>query len=136
MTRSCSPVRNQTGFRNGTDNLHYRHVARKQKGRTCLACHSVHASSGQKLINPEGIPFGQWKIPIRFVATETGGGCVPGCHRSLDYDRKTPVDYTNPTAVKQRPASESAAVEQNSKPPAADTGGLETEPLDTEQTTP
>lgn len=142
---TAQPVNEQTGFRNGADNLHYRHVARKQKGRTCLACHSVHASDGQKLINPDGIPFGKWKIPIRFAATETGGGCVPGCHRSLDYDRKEPVDYTKPAAAKPQPAAES----KETKPPDAasptatvepekegsmpnDTESVKTEPLDTE----
>jgi len=129
---TAQPVKDQTDFRNGTDNLHYRHVVRKQKGRTCLACHSVHASNGQKLINPEGIPFGKWKIPIRFVATDTGGGCVPGCHRSLDYDRKTPVDYGKPAAAKQQAEKKQPEVEEEGRPSAADTGELETEPLDTE----
>lgn len=90
------PVDEQTGFRNGTDNLHYKHVAREQKGRTCKACHSVHASDGEKLINPGGIPFGNWNIPIRFEVTENGGGCVPGCHRPMGYDRKDPVDNSKP----------------------------------------
>ena len=31
-----------TGFRNGTQNLHYVHVD-KEKGRTCRACHETHA---------------------------------------------------------------------------------------------
>jgi len=110
-------------------------VARKQKGRTCLACHSVHASSGQKLINPEGIAFGKWQIPIRFAATDTGGGCVPGCHRSLDYDRQTPVDYSKPGAAKPQQAAEPPVAEQKSRPAAAK-DALETEPLDTEQITP
>lgn len=81
-----------TGFRNGAVNLHYLHVGIPEKGRTCRACHSVHASDGQKLINPDGIPFGDWKIPIKFTASETGGGCVPGCHRPMSYDREQPVD--------------------------------------------
>jgi len=96
----------------------------------------VHASNGQKLINPEGIPFGKWKIPIRFVATDTGGGCVPGCHRSLDYDRKAPVDYSKPGAAKQKEEKKHPEVEKESKPAAADTESLETEPLDTEQIKP
>jgi predicted CXXCH cytochrome family protein len=135
---TAQPVKEQTGFRNGTDNLHYRHVVRKQKGRTCLACHSVHASNGQKLINPEGIPFGKWKIPIRFAATDTGGGCVPGCHRSLDYDRKTPVDYSKPAAAKGQAAQQQPAGKEkkDGKPPAVNQESLEVEPLDTEQITP
>lgn len=81
-----------TGFRNGSRNLHFLHVAREQKGRTCRACHSVHATSGAKLINPDGIDFGDWKIPIRFTATDTGGSCAPGCHRPMKYDRQQAVD--------------------------------------------
>ncbi len=84
----------QTGFRNGKENLHFLHVVKERKGRTCKACHSVHASDGEKLINPDGIPFGDWKIPIRYTATETGGSCAPGCHRQMYYDREKPVDNT------------------------------------------
>ncbi|MCB2183406.1 MAG: cytochrome c3 family protein [Desulfobulbaceae bacterium] len=86
---------NQTDFRNGDENLHYRHVARAQKGRTCRSCHSVHASNGQKLINPDGIKFGDWKIPIRFETTETGGSCMPGCHRGMSYDRAEYIDNSD-----------------------------------------
>jgi len=82
----------QTAFRNGKENLHFLHVVKERKGRTCKACHSVHASDGEKLINPDGIPFGDWKIPIRYTATETGGSCAPGCHRQMYYDREKPVD--------------------------------------------
>ncbi len=41
----------------------------------------------------EGADFGNWKIPTRFIKTETGGSCSPGCHQSYDYDRESPVDY-------------------------------------------
>jgi len=81
-----------TGFRNGSLNLHFLHVAIERKGRTCAACHSVHASAGEKLINPDGIPFGKWKIPVRFETTESGGSCVPGCHQAMVYDREEAYD--------------------------------------------
>ena len=87
-------VKDQTDFRNGTENLHFLHVARKQKGRTCKSCHSFHASDGEKLINPDGILVGDWKIPIRYKATDTGGSCVPGCHRPMSYDREQPFNNT------------------------------------------
>ena len=93
---TAQSTESHTGFRNGTENLHYRHVAREQKGRACKTCHSVHASDGQKLINPDGIAFGNWKIPIRFETTEAGGGCMPGCHRAMKYDRIEPVDNAAP----------------------------------------
>ena len=82
-----------TKFRNGNRNLHWVHVAKSRKGRTCRICHQPHASDGEKLINKEGSPFGDWKIPLNFVITPTGGGCLPGCHRAFRYDREKPVAY-------------------------------------------
>jgi predicted CXXCH cytochrome family protein len=82
-----------TSFRNGNRNLHFVHVNDKRKGRTCRICHEPHASNGQKLISEQGMPFGDWKIPIRFQATATGGSCAPGCHRPFKYDRDVPIDY-------------------------------------------
>ena len=62
-----------------------------RKGRTCRICHEPHASNGEKLISKEGAQFGEWKIPINFKITSTGGSCAPGCHREFKYDRKKPV---------------------------------------------
>ncbi len=87
----------QTAFRNGGENLHRVHVARERKGRTCRACHATHASDGAKLINPDGIPFGDWRVPVRFEATESGGTCMPGCHRRMAYDRREAVDNRDTT---------------------------------------
>jgi predicted CXXCH cytochrome family protein len=81
-----------TNFRNGSANMHYLHVNRKVKGRTCRACHETHASKNPKHIR-DAVPFGSsgWKLPIRFEKTETGGRCSPGCHRPYDYDRLKPA---------------------------------------------
>jgi predicted CXXCH cytochrome family protein len=81
----------ETGFRNGADNLHRLHVMRETKGRTCTACHASHASNGPKLINKEGVPFGSWRIPLRFEIKVNGGSCTQGCHREMRYDRELPV---------------------------------------------
>lgn len=78
-----------TGFRDGERNLHYLHVNNKQKGRSCVMCHALHGSSQPKLI-ATGVPFGKWTLPLKFVKTETGGSCSPGCHQTQAYDRKTP----------------------------------------------
>lgn len=78
-----------TNFRDGERNLHYLHVHNKQKGRSCKLCHSVHGSPNPKLI-AESVPFGKWNLPLKFVKTETGGGCSPGCHKPQYYDRKNP----------------------------------------------
>ena len=82
-----------TEFRNGKTNLHYLHVSNKYKGRSCRACHQPHAADMEKLMDEEGAKFGDWNIPTRFIKTDTGGSCSPGCHQSYGYDRETPVVY-------------------------------------------
>jgi len=84
-----------TGFRDGDRNLHYLHVNNKQKGRSCTLCHNVHGSAGPKLI-AAGVHFGKWNLPIKFVKTETGGGCTPGCHKPYSYDRQSPGRKAEP----------------------------------------
>lgn len=79
-----------TTFRNGKRNLHYLHVNKTPKGRSCSACHDPHASKNPHHI-ADRVPFGGWKIPLNYQATETGGGCQPGCHRAYRYDRDTPA---------------------------------------------
>ena len=75
-----------TNFRNGTENLHYLHVNKPVKGRTCRACHETHASNFPKHIR-ESVPFGAWEIELKFEKTSTGGSCTPGCHKTKKYDR-------------------------------------------------
>ena len=82
-----------TKFRNGNRNLHFVHVANERKGRTCRVCHEPHASDGEKLISTAGAKFGDWKIPVNFKITPTGGSCEPGCHRAFKYDRNQPENY-------------------------------------------
>lgn len=77
-----------TGFRDGEKNLHYLHINRI-KSRSCKLCHSLHASELPKLI-ADKVSFGSWNIPLNYMKTETGGGCAPGCHKKVYYDRKTP----------------------------------------------
>ena len=80
-----------TNFRNGNRNLHYLHVTR-QKGRTCIACHDVHAANQERLIR-SSTPFGPSNFHIRivFVKTPTGGTCMLSCHVSKGYDREKPL---------------------------------------------
>jgi len=75
-----------TNFRDGNKNLHYVHV-HQEKGRTCGFCHDIHASKNPKLIK-DTVPFGKWNLPIKFVKSENGGSCSPGCHQPQKYDRK------------------------------------------------
>jgi len=79
----------RTGFRDGTRNLHYVHVNRPQRGRTCRACHGVHAASQIHLIRDD-VPYGSsgWKLEVNYVKTEDGGRCTKTCHGAEEYSRK------------------------------------------------
>lgn len=90
-----------TGFRDGERNLHYLHVNRKEKGRSCIICHTVHGGTLPKLIN-EKVKFGNWQLPIRFEKTENGGSCSPGCHKPFSYNRKSAVNVIQPAKTKEK----------------------------------
>lgn len=76
-----------TGFRNGIKNLHFVHVNREKKGRTCRACHDVHASNQPKHI-VDTVPFGKnWSYELKFELTPSGGKCGPACHVERSYSR-------------------------------------------------
>jgi predicted CXXCH cytochrome family protein len=78
-----------TDFRDNERNLHYLHVNKDVKGRSCKACHEAHASNQQKHIR-KSVPFGKvsWELPVTYTKTENGGSCVVGCHAPKDYGRK------------------------------------------------
>lgn len=81
-----------TRFRNGDQNMHFLHVNR-EKGRSCRACHEMHAGDQARHIRRE-VPFGKvWMLPVNFTQHENGGNCVVGCHKPKDYDRVNPVKY-------------------------------------------
>lgn len=77
-----------TNFRDGDQNLHYLHVNHPRKGRSCKACHDVHASDQSKHIR-RSVPFGKiYEYPINFETTQSGGSCWNlGCHRNVTYSR-------------------------------------------------
>ncbi|USN98174.1 MAG: cytochrome c3 family protein [Phycisphaeraceae bacterium] len=87
-----------TGFRNGDENLHYVHVNR-QKGRTCRACHEVHASKHEFHIRDK-VPFGRggWELPINYEKSVDGGRCSPGCHKPRTYSRTETPTLSTPAA--------------------------------------
>ncbi len=87
-----------TNFRNGNRNLHYVHVHKTVKGRTCRACHDPHGSNNPKHIR-DSVPFGKWQLPIGYQKTPTGGSCQPGCHPRVGYDRVTAVVNKPPQAA-------------------------------------
>lgn len=75
-----------TGFKTGEKNLHWLHV-NQQKGRTCRACHEVHASR-QPFHIRESVPYGPsgWAITLKYRKTASGGTCEAGCHAEKSYD--------------------------------------------------
>jgi predicted CXXCH cytochrome family protein len=87
-----------TGFRDGDRNLHWVHVNR-EKGRTCRACHEVHASQHPFHIR-ESVPFGAggWLLEINFEKSEDGGSCLPACHKRRTYVRGAPAALPEETA--------------------------------------
>jgi len=76
-----------TGFRDGDRNLHFVHVNKSPKGRTCRSCHETHASALPKHIRAS-VPFGTWNLPVGFKKTENGGSCDSGCHAPQKYERR------------------------------------------------
>lgn len=84
-----------TRFRDGDVNLHWTHV-NQEKGRTCRACHEVHASSRPFHIR-ESVPFGRsgWMLEINFEKSDDGGACAPGCHTPATYSRSGRAPESN-----------------------------------------
>ena len=84
------PKTTLTNFRDGEVNLHYLHVNRADKGRTCKTCHEVHGSDLPNHM-AAGVPFegSTWSMPIKFEARADGGTCSPGCHAEKTYSRAT-----------------------------------------------
>lgn len=77
-----------TEFRDLERNLHYVHVNKEHRGRTCRACHEMHASA-RPFHMRETVPFGPrgWEIEINHMALPNGGSCAPGCHEKRYYNR-------------------------------------------------
>ncbi len=98
-----------TGFRDGERNLHYLHVHKDVKGRSCRLCHNLHGGKNPKLI-ADTVPFGKWNLPLNFTKTDTGGSCAPGCHKPQSYDRETPGKKPPPPAKPEgKPAAPPAS---------------------------
>jgi len=76
-----------TNFRDGDVNLHFLHVNKEEKGRTCRACHAVHASNQEAHVRSL-VPYGSWEFPVVFEKDADGGTCAAGCHDEKKYSRK------------------------------------------------
>jgi predicted CXXCH cytochrome family protein len=78
-----------TRFRDGKKNLHYTHVNLGERGRTCRACHEVHAANQLHIIR-DAVPYGPrgWLLKNNFHPTPTGGTCDKTCHAQKTYAYK------------------------------------------------
>ena len=82
-------VSHMTGFRDGMRNLHFIHVKR-ERGASCVMCHMIHGSSNTKLLrwDEDGQEYTQFQfMKGRYFANESGGTCMPSCHREKKYSR-------------------------------------------------
>ena len=77
-----------TSFRNGDLNLHTLHLQQSGRGRTCRACHEVHASKQEHHLR-EGVPYGSggWTLKLNYRKTANGGSCEKTCHGEKGYAR-------------------------------------------------
>ena len=78
-------TKTDTGFRDGSKNLHTLHVMKK-KSISCQSCHDMHGADHQHIIG-NVVYFGKWEMPINYTVNEVGGTCLPGCHVQYSYDR-------------------------------------------------
>ncbi len=102
-----------TKFRNGDLNLHYVHVNKDERGRTCRACHEVHASKQPHQIRA-AVPYGNtgYMLKVNFTQTPNGGSCAKTCHVTRSYTNSV-ASLVLPTAAPVKPEAEAPA-------PAAD----------------
>jgi predicted CXXCH cytochrome family protein len=90
-----------TNFRDGSRNLHFVHVNKAERGRTCRACHEVHASPNPHQIR-ESVPYGPkgWPLRVGYTQTSTGGTCARTCHDAKSYSNRTTTSLQLPAAKK------------------------------------
>jgi hypothetical protein len=76
-----------TQFRDGRRNLHYVHINKSERGRTCRACHEVHASKQPHQLR-DGVPYGSkgWLLKLNYTKSPTGGSCEKTCHGTYTYN--------------------------------------------------
>jgi hypothetical protein len=63
-------------------------VNKTDRGRTCRACHEVHASKQPRHVR-DGVPYGPqgWVLKINYTKTANGGQCTKTCHDTKRYER-------------------------------------------------
>jgi len=80
VEKEADPATN-TGFRDGGDNLHTKHLGDMARGVTCYTCHDVHGTNKQHLINFNlayvTAPAGSQGA---YTHSASGGSCNLTCH--------------------------------------------------------
>ena len=81
-----------TRFRDGDRNLHFLHVNKPDRGRTCRACHEVHAAQRTYQIR-ESVPYGKngYMLKVNFEKHTDGGSCSQTCHTARTYTNAMPT---------------------------------------------
>jgi predicted CXXCH cytochrome family protein len=92
----------ETNFRNGTRNLHFVHVNKERKGRSCRVCHLPHGGKTPHFL-ADTVAFGNWKLPIGFVPSDDGGTCKSGCHAEKQYSRGEGTPLAAPKQLQTQP---------------------------------
>jgi len=100
-----------TNFRDGQKNLHFVHVNRRNRGRSCKLCHVIHSGRQPKLM-AEKVSFGDWEMPVNFIISASGGQCSPGCHAPAAYDRNR---LPTPGLSSKSPPPEPETIKKNQK---------------------
>jgi hypothetical protein len=100
MVRVAFPPVTLTRFRNGDQNLHYLHDNKTERGRTCRACHEVHAAKQKHQIR-DAVPYGPkgWMLKVNFTQTPTGGSCAKTCYETRSYTNSVAALRALPPSV-------------------------------------
>lgn len=84
-----SLANNNTRFQNNNRNLHYVHINTK-KISNCNLCHQVHGTQNPHLVREFSL-MGNWKNPINYIQTDSGGSCSSGCHKQYAYNNNIKI---------------------------------------------
>lgn len=116
-----------TKFRNGDQNLHFVHVNKDERGRTCRACHEVHASKQKHQIR-DAVPYGHtgYMLKVNFTQTTTGGSCARTCHVTRSYTNVV-VAVEPPKVEAEAPKPEAETPKAEAPAPKAETNSPKTE---------
>jgi len=85
------------------------HVNKDERGRTCRACHEVHAAKQPHQIRA-AVPYGTtgYMLKVNFTQTPTGGTCAKTCHVTRSYTNSVAALVPKPAAAEPTAAKPAA----------------------------